>query len=264
MLWASIDGQKELAKPSAKGVCPTCGGEVIAKCGEIVSWHWAHKKCDCDPWYEPESEWHIQWKQQFPAAWQEVTIGKHRADVKTPSGVIELQNSSLSSGAIHKREEFYGRMLWIVNAEKFKDNLIPIIPGEWRHEYMHEKKKPEWQLFPPDPPCRSKFGGLIELLEDTEAASRAYQAAMEKWRNHYQVKKKQDAYEAWIRQRQQYSMHFHWKWPCKTWLSAKKKVYLDLGDSKLFLIANANFRSKQMFIRTKPISKEFFLKQLLQ
>jgi len=38
--------------------CPDCGGELVAKRGGIVSWHWAHKAnttgCSCG-----ETEWHL-------------------------------------------------------------------------------------------------------------------------------------------------------------------------------------------------------------
>jgi competence CoiA-like predicted nuclease len=28
---------------------------MIAKCGRIYIWHWAHDGSDCDPWHEPEA-----------------------------------------------------------------------------------------------------------------------------------------------------------------------------------------------------------------
>lgn len=53
-------------------------------------WHWAHKgRLPCDPWWEPETEWHRMWKDYFPSQNQEVvhfdaaTGEKHVADVKT-------------------------------------------------------------------------------------------------------------------------------------------------------------------------------------
>lgn len=247
MLWALSNGARLLASPKSQAFCPTCGGEVIAKCGEIVSWHWAHKQCDCDPWYEPESDWHINWKQKFPQSWQEVTVGNHRADISTPSGVIELQNSPLSASEIYERENFYGRMIWIVNAQKFKENLHHYVPVTWRTDYIREKKKPEWQLFPPRPP-----GGLIDLLDEKRA----------KWENHPLVKKKQNEYQKWVERRCKYSVHFQWNWPRKTWLNATKKVYLDLGGSSLYLISGSYGR-KRTYISTRPISKETLLTKLI-
>mgnify|MGYP000669292942 CR=1 FL=1 len=57
---------------------------------------------ECDSWKENETEWHREWKGIFPIDWQEVIINKndqiHRADIKTPNGlVVEFQNSSISS-----------------------------------------------------------------------------------------------------------------------------------------------------------------------
>ncbi len=76
-------------------------------------WHWAHLKSkDCDPRWEPETEWHRWWKNQFPVAWQEIghtarSGEMHRADVKTESGlVLEFQYSALSEVERASREEF--------------------------------------------------------------------------------------------------------------------------------------------------------------
>jgi len=67
---------------------------MIAKCGQHRMWHWAHWKSKaCDPWWEPETEWHRSWKNQFPVAWQEIghtaqSGERHRADVKTETGLV--------------------------------------------------------------------------------------------------------------------------------------------------------------------------------
>lgn len=93
-----------------------CDGELLAKCGPIVSWHWAHKVAECDPWSEPESEWHIGWKRILESLGAELEVirGYHRADAVMPDGtVVELQSSYLSAGDIEARENHYGRMCWI-------------------------------------------------------------------------------------------------------------------------------------------------------
>lgn len=118
MIWAKKDGYRIKPSPGAKASCPACGGDVIAKCGNILAWHWAHSSLDCDTWHEPESDWHIQCKQRFPSDWQEVVIGTHRADVKTPHGVVEFQASSISPDDIAARESFYGKMLWVIKADE--------------------------------------------------------------------------------------------------------------------------------------------------
>lgn len=118
MEWAIQNGLKIKAYPNCKAVCPLCQGEVISKCGEIKVHHWCHKSnIDCDDWYEPESQWCLEWKNKFPIEMQEVTMQNHRADIKTNKEVIELQNTPLSSRDIRIRENFYGEMVWLLNGE---------------------------------------------------------------------------------------------------------------------------------------------------
>jgi len=122
MIWGLKEGIKIKSSPNLKGViCPICQNKLIAKCGSIKIWHWAHESNkDCDEWYEPESQWHINWKNNFSREEQEVIIGKHRADIKTKNGiVIELQHSSISSEDIIEREQFYKNMIWILDGETF-------------------------------------------------------------------------------------------------------------------------------------------------
>ena len=85
---------------------------MIAKCGEQRVWHWAHQGTrTCDRWWEPETKWHRDWKNQFPKDWQEVIHQsdgeKHIAGVKTESGmVIEFQHSFLRRDEREARENF--------------------------------------------------------------------------------------------------------------------------------------------------------------
>ncbi len=112
------------------GICQLCRNEVRAYCGEINIDHWRHSNLSlCDSWKESESDWHREWKNEFPKDWQEVIIEenyeKHIADIRTPNGlVLELQNSSISSTTIKIRERFYGNIVWLINANNFKDNFI--------------------------------------------------------------------------------------------------------------------------------------------
>ncbi len=125
MIWALENNKKILATPKQKAECPICNSEVIAKCGRIKVWHWSHKSnLDCDDWYEPESEWHKNWKDEFPKECQEFTMGKHRADIRTKGRwIIELQNSSISSEEIQEREQYYKKMVWLLNGEKLAKGL---------------------------------------------------------------------------------------------------------------------------------------------
>ena len=126
MRFAIVNNNKIEAKPKLKGLCPHCESEMIAKCGRVKVWHWAHKgNPPCDPWWESETEWHREWKNHFPVEWQEIlhadpiTGEKHIADVKNPFGlVIEFQHSSLKPDERLSREEFYKEMIWIVDGKR--------------------------------------------------------------------------------------------------------------------------------------------------
>lgn len=124
MRFALVNGDRAEPQPSLVGKCANCGSDMIAKCGMYVRWHWAHKpRFDCDPWHEAETDWHLIWKDAFPSDCQESvqidenTGEKHVADVKTPSGVIvEVQHSRISEYELRSRENFYGDMIWVVDA----------------------------------------------------------------------------------------------------------------------------------------------------
>ena len=136
MRFALSNNERIEPSKGAKGLCPCCGSELVAKCGEIKVHHWSHKKkCD-DHWWENETDWHRNWKNQFPKEWQEIiqrdeSGEKHIADVKTGSGwTIEFQHSPISKEERDSRDYFYNKLIWIVDGTRRKtdieqfDNLI--------------------------------------------------------------------------------------------------------------------------------------------
>lgn len=130
MLYANSENNERI-EPSkgAKAFCPFCGQKVKAICGEIYVHHWRHDSLEnCDSWYENETDWHRNWKKEFPESWREFIVSrngkKHIADIRTDNEfVLELQNSSISKTTIQIREKFYGKMVWLINAESFKENF---------------------------------------------------------------------------------------------------------------------------------------------
>lgn len=125
MRFAIQDETKIEATPKAKGKCPGCGADLVARCGTRKVWHWAHKgRRHCDHWWENETEWHRNWKDHFPTEWQEVGSRDdhgelHIADVRTPAGlVVEFQHSYLKSAEAIKRTEFHNPILWVVDATR--------------------------------------------------------------------------------------------------------------------------------------------------
>lgn len=136
MKYALLNNERiEPQKGIKNAVCPVCGETVIPKCGIIKMHHWAHKnKQNCDPWWENETEWHRQWKDNFPKEWQEYIMHdkdsgeKHVADIRTNTGiVVEFQHSYMNYKEQESRENFYKNMIWVVDARKyykdFKDSL---------------------------------------------------------------------------------------------------------------------------------------------
>ena len=130
MKFALHGGKKVEAATNLKdAVCQVCKAEVIAKCGDINRHHWAHKrKKECDHWWDPETKWHRDWKNNFPPQWQEVvhtskTGEKHIADIKTPNGlVIEFQHSPIKPEKILERNNFYKNIIWIVDGTRRKND----------------------------------------------------------------------------------------------------------------------------------------------
>lgn len=151
MKYAIVNNERVEPTPKAKGVCPGCGAEVIAKCGSVNVWHWAHLSADCDPWYEPEGEWHRSIKNWFQPEHQEVVLQNHRADVWTgdDNPIIELQNSPISSEEIIERENFYKQyiknypytLVWIINGEEFEHNFFTRNKGNFHtYRWYHYRK----------------------------------------------------------------------------------------------------------------------------
>lgn len=134
MLYAldSTGNQVRAEKTSQEAKCPYCGNRVISKCGTINIHHWAHE-VDCiykDSWnYEPMSQWHLDWQELFTNTQREAYTEKdgvaHRADILTNNKVvIEVQNSTISSQEIWRRVAFYDKLIWIINGQSFKHNLL--------------------------------------------------------------------------------------------------------------------------------------------
>ena len=137
--FALIDGERRAPEPGLQGVCPGCDQPVIAKCGEVRVWHWAHSPGHtCDPWKENESEWHRAWKDEFPEDWQEIQHSaadgeKHVADVKTHDGwVLEFQRSPISPQQRRARTEFYEKLAWVVDGTTRTRDLAQFLKA-WKN-----------------------------------------------------------------------------------------------------------------------------------
>lgn len=132
MKYALLNNKRiEPQKGIKDAVCPVCGEIMIPCCGDIKMHYWRHKlKQNCDSWWENETEWHRQWKDNFPKECQEIimhdekTGEKHVADVKTKTGIVlEFQHSQMDIEEQISREQFYKNMIWVVDARKYYDRL---------------------------------------------------------------------------------------------------------------------------------------------
>lgn len=222
MKFALIDGQKTVARPSLKGICPYCNSSVVAKCGNVNIWHWAHTpKKHCDNWWENETEWHRKWKDYFDIKNQEVIHfaedgEKHIADVKTDSGlVIELQNSSISYEEIESRNNFYKNIIWIVNGENFRERffLLHLLPDPNSQEMediriIFDGHKDHYPI-------------LYLVSENKKDAKMVIAHSLDDISNLVD---------------EQYIGHhlFSWKNPRKNWYREDVPVYFDFGDNFLY------------------------------
>lgn len=137
MKFGLVNGVKSEPLKGVTALCPNCGSKMIAKCGSIKVYHWAHKGIrNCDSWWENETAWHRDWKNNFPIEWQEIimhderTNEKHIADVQTKGGlVVEFQHSFISANERIARENFYQNMVWIVDGTKLENDFIRFSNG---------------------------------------------------------------------------------------------------------------------------------------
>lgn len=303
MLYAIINSEKTEPSPGLRGYCPFCNFEVYSRCGEINIKHWAHEKDKaCEGWYEPESDWHRKWKKHFPKENVECIIKKgdvkHIADVQTAQGiVIELQNSTIQSNIITRRESFYGsNMVWIVNGEGFKHNftirdlIIQSIDSSSYSTSSLEKKDIPKNLI------RSKNATSVGIKLNGKAENADFEAELIRFGFEYIEASKIYYYNYPIKSNftlkylaelvDNYNRNylpeyytkkvsnvekdkekivegfqektFHWSYPRKSWTKSGRTIYVDFGEEYLFEI-NEGFGKPNG--RGFYVSKQQFIEQ---
>lgn len=201
MKWAIKNNKKIHASPKSIAKCPICKEPVIAKCGDINIWHWAHKsKKDCDPWAEPESLWHINWKNEFPKEQQEVTIKQIGQ-----FGIInqyDIHGNVISKSNVwFEAPENYVKFLknYKINTHRAdiltKENLII----ELQNSPLSSEEINERENF---------YKNMIWLLNGKTLCRGI------KTRNKNGI------------------ITFRWKHPPKSWWEAKKPIYIDFSDTQ--------------------------------
>jgi len=276
-------GEKVEASPKVKGgdlKCPACGGDVIAKTGEINIHHFAHVTKDCGYFdYKGMSEWHKEWQDRFPPERQEVRMEKegkvHIADVVNSKGVvIEFQHSTMSLESKIKRDTFYNKLVWVVDARDFIGNLEvsnTYIPTK---EFVTwENKVKEWEnkvLVEED--RNQQLDRSLSKLKD-ELWDIGYLGALKgdeinsvfNWVSRLVNSKKSEvpknskppkfSGKKWGK----IEYDLYWKWERKMWRQIKCEaenvlVFLDLGDGEMYLLYN---QSNDI----KKVTKEAFIER---
>lgn len=277
MVFALVNNKKTLASPKLRGKCPHCGNDVISKCGRVRVHHWAHLfDYSCDSWQSFESEWHMNWKAKFGTEYSEIKIQKgnvyHIADVQNKSGVvIEFQNSPISKFEILAREEFYGKMIWVINGMEFKKNFFignrlinrdDVIPENFtfkiddlegpcwvlslnNKELSHSKKK--WLL----------SRGFSYDMSQNRCYFKGYEKTTKwaKWflNEIHRINDDQEIYNLKPDER-----YFSWTYRIKSWDFSKKPLFIDFGDDYLYWIRERYTNEKG---KLKIITKKKFLKK---
>lgn len=232
MQFALVNNEKVAAFPKGRGFCPICRAEAIAKCGPRIIHHWAHHRVsDCDPWWENETQWHREWKNLFPVECREVSHAAddgevHRADVKTPTGiVIEVQHSTMTDAERISREEFYKNLVWVVDGSVFRKNfdiyhMLPDPKSEVAQDLVWSKAK------------RHLHGSNSGLFFRLSESIRENPAVTKKTLNAGWIHGIHEIEDQVI---QSYNGYHQYDWvrPRKTWLDAKCPVYIDFGDEHL-------------------------------
>lgn len=232
MQYALVDDWPHEAKSGLRGTCPTCGADMVSKCGPRIMHHWAHaRRRQCDPWWENETQWHRDWKSLFPPECREIhhvaPDGEiHRADVKTSTGIyIEIQHSSMSDAERKSREDFYQNLVWVIDGRAFRHNfdiyhILPDPKSELAQDLVWAKASR---------PMRGAANGLFFSISRNQ--------------DHYPGATKKTLRSGWIESlhsiksqvEASYSGHHQYDWvrPRRTWLDARCPVYIDFGGDFL-------------------------------
>ncbi len=232
MQLAVVDDDRVEAFPNGRGLCPVCKSEMIAKCGPRVMHHWAHHRPkDCDPWWENETPWHRAWKNLFPAECREVSHSAdngeiHRADIKTPTGiVIEAQHSSMTDAERQSREDFYGNLVWLIDGSGFRKNFdiyhgLPDPKSELTSDIVWAKAKRH---------MNGANAGIFFRLSEARAYDPDITKAEVRFGRVHFIQEIQKEVN------QSYNGYHQYDWirPRKTWIDAQCPVYIDFGDELL-------------------------------
>ena len=138
--------------------CPCCKKRMIARVGLVRRPHWAHESGErCDEWWEEESDWRDGWLQLFSRSANvdienvlEKNGERHFYDARFGDSLVAVfRRTRLSPEQFAKREAFFGKMFWFVEANQseygrlrrsLQDHTIKPICGN-RRCYEHDERR---------------------------------------------------------------------------------------------------------------------------
>jgi competence CoiA-like predicted nuclease len=256
MKFAIVKGKKQEALISGeRGTCIYCGAETVAHCGQHKVNHWQHKNLpECDTWYEPETEWHRYWKNQFPESFQEVvkfdpvTGEKHIADIHHPTKdvTIEFQHSNISSNEIQSRELFYKNLVWVLDYTEKAENIIIYTDLLMTYE---KEIWPQWV---------KKENKKILHLKETQNSDIYNQYVLNRQDGIQLEQIKKELVE--LSKRGGYKL-IQWKRKPKAWGDAKCPIFLDLGKGMIIQVLKNIITWDGLLVRIH--SKEQFISNFL-
>jgi competence protein CoiA len=275
MQLALVDGERATAAPKANAVCQFCGSAMVAKCGPVVTWHWAHTaRPRCDTWWENETDWHRGWKARFPTEQQEIVHfasdgEKHIADVKTAFGlVVELQNSPISLQELQSREAFYKTMIWIVNGEKFLSGfhiLMPLPPPDSPlAQDIYVVRSPRFPLDPSAPGYRITNQPLFVRKRHVRPMGDGVTfidmgGVYSKDSPHQGSFHPHDVMEELAKLETPF-WYLDWRRPASSWLSARAPVFFDLPGPLVWRL----HRFQDEHLCVEEIDKAYFARRLVE
>lgn len=252
MKYALVNSQRKEAEPKEIGICICCGNNVRAYCGKLRVNHWKHLNLiECDDWYEGETVWHREWKNNFHISQQEyikydnITGEKHIADIYIESKdlVIEFQHSPINIDEILSRENFYKKMVWVIDLKKHLKNVV--LFDNIAEEFWENVEYP-WAINQDAKYRKLKKEGKLDEAEKLRKDISGWE-----YLQHFEKKYTQHSYD------ENYFLMV-WKYQHKRWDKTSMPMFFDLDDNYLYLCIES-VKVSNAFIVKRFLKEEFML-----
>ena len=162
-----------------------------------------------------ETAWHSNWKKAFPPSYREVCFwdkangNQHRADIYTPCGTtLEFQNSPICIEELESREQYYPKLVWVLNGKKFKGfRILKHLPD------VDDLSLKQYEF------CHSDHLSMIRKSDLSHGGAKRL--------NFHHPELRRIPLTS-------YYYSFCWKHPHRVWYQAKCPIIVDLGGHFLY------------------------------